>query len=103
MNEKNLIIHMMSHLPVSYDETVTLLSMWLCSKADPLDLETFKQIICDRYERQVRREGTKTNVALVAENKNSKNDEKKRFRDPFFRVCIIRKRNFRCKFCNQGS
>ena len=89
MTEKDLIIHMMSHLPASYDETVTLLSMRLCSTNDPLDLQTFRQILCDRYDRQTQRDGDKNNVALVAENKNknknSKNKKKKKNRND--KVC----------------
>ena len=67
MTDQNFLIHLISHLPPSYDDTVNLLEMKLLSVVEPLNINQFRQVVCARYDRiKHKGEEKKAQVAFFA-------------------------------------
>ena len=70
MDEKSFLTHLISHLPPQYDDPVNLLEMMLFSTVDPLSLNTFRMMVCAKFDRMNIKTSTQS-VALTANEAQS--------------------------------
>ena len=51
MTEQKFLLHLMMNLPSEYDDVQPIIEMQLASRNEPLTLASFKQIVCDKFDR----------------------------------------------------
>ena len=75
MDDTAFLTHLISHLPEQYDDVANLLEHKLFSTVDPLDLNTFRMLVCTKYDRATSK--TKNiGVAYIAKEESQQDKPK---------------------------